>query len=227
VIGDPRIRFLVVDEQQSIRKLCAAVGASLDFHCLEAGSSEAALAMLEAEAPDVVLAEVVMSSSSAVEFLSAVRRLAPRAVTAIMSGRASMEMAVQAMRLGADDYLAKPFRVEELQLLLRGMGEKARLLAENQFLRERVRAAQGPAAVSWAATDLEQLERETIGRVLEQVQGDKARARNMLGISRATLYRKLKRYGIRLAARAAPAGRSQAEASARAPASRGQRRSGG
>jgi len=226
VIGDPRIRFLVVDEQPSIRKLCVAVGGSLDFHCLEAGSSESALALLEAEAPDVVLAELVMSSSSAVEFLSAVRRLAPRAVIAIMSGRAAMEMAAQAMRLGAGGYLAKPFRVEELQLLLRGMGEKARLLAENQFLRERVRAAQGSAAVSSAATDLEQLERETIGRVLEQVQGDKARARNMLGISRATLYRKLKRYGIRLAAGAAPAGSNPAAALARAPASRGQRRSG-
>jgi DNA-binding NtrC family response regulator len=45
-------------------------------------------------------------------------------------------------------------------------------------------------------TDLEELERETIQRVFEQVHGDKARARKMLGISRATLYRKLKRYNI-------------------------------
>jgi len=47
-------------------------------------------------------------------------------------------------------------------------------------------------------TDLEELERDTIQRVFEQVQGDKARARRMLGISRATLYRKLKRYNIGL-----------------------------
>ena len=48
-------------------------------------------------------------------------------------------------------------------------------------------------------TDLEELERDTIQRVFEQVKGDKARARKMLGISRATLYRKLKRYNIGLA----------------------------
>jgi transcriptional regulator with PAS, ATPase and Fis domain len=48
-------------------------------------------------------------------------------------------------------------------------------------------------------TDLEELERETIQRVFEQVHGDKARARKMLGISRATLYRKLKRYNIGMA----------------------------
>jgi transcriptional regulator with PAS, ATPase and Fis domain len=61
-----------------------------------------------------------------------------------------------------------------------------------------------PAASSH--TDLEELERETIQRVFEQVHGDKARARKMLGISRATLYRKLKRYniGIAKAASASP-----------------------
>ena len=53
-----------------------------------------------------------------------------------------------------------------------------------------------PAASS--NTDLEELERDTIQRVFEQVHGDKARARKMLGISRATLYRKLKRYNIGL-----------------------------
>ena len=49
-----------------------------------------------------------------------------------------------------------------------------------------------------ANTDLEEIERHTIQRVFEQVQGDKAQARRMLGISRATLYRKLKRYNIGL-----------------------------
>jgi two-component system, NtrC family, response regulator AtoC len=54
-------------------------------------------------------------------------------------------------------------------------------------------------------TDLEELERDTIQRVFEQVNGDKARARKMLGISRATLYRKLKRYNIGPAAKVASA----------------------
>jgi transcriptional regulator of acetoin/glycerol metabolism len=52
------------------------------------------------------------------------------------------------------------------------------------------------AAASSPATDLEDIERATIQRVFEQVKGDKALAGRMLGISRATLYRKLKRYNI-------------------------------
>ena len=62
----------------------------------------------------------------------------------------------------------------------------------NRRLRRRQRRRRSPVA----NTDLEELERDTIQRVFEQVNGDKARARKMLGISRATLYRKLKRYNI-------------------------------
>jgi DNA-binding NtrC family response regulator len=57
-------------------------------------------------------------------------------------------------------------------------------------------SSDGSAAVPASTTDLEDIERATIQRVFEQVKGDKARAGRMLGISRATLYRKLKRYNI-------------------------------
>jgi len=55
-----------------------------------------------------------------------------------MTGHASVETAVQAMRLGAYDYITKPFRIDELKLLLQRMSEKVALVQENQFLRERV-----------------------------------------------------------------------------------------
>jgi transcriptional regulator of acetoin/glycerol metabolism len=65
---------------------------------------------------------------------------------------------------------------------------------ETDFAAHPVAGANAPEA----NTDLEEIERDTIQRVIEQVQGDKAQARRMLGISRATLYRKLKRYNIGL-----------------------------
>src|SRR5260221_12336747 len=55
-----------------------------------------------------------------------------------MTGHGSIESAVDAMKLGAYDYIEKPFRVEKMQLLLQRMAEKVRLVTENEFLRERV-----------------------------------------------------------------------------------------
>ncbi len=135
---DFRIQLLVVDDQPSIRKLCGTIGASLGFSCTEAESAEAALACLQTGSPDLVLADLKMENMTGLEFLEQVKKLLPRTEIAIMTGYGTIESAVQAMKLGAYDYITKPFRVEELKLVLQRMAEKIRLVEENQFLRERV-----------------------------------------------------------------------------------------
>jgi DNA-binding NtrC family response regulator len=75
---------------------------------------------------------------SGLEFLEQVKRLLPRTEVAVMTGHGSIETAVQAMRLGAYDYITKPFApLDELRLFLRRMADKIRLEEENQYLRER------------------------------------------------------------------------------------------
>ena len=135
---DFRIQLLVVDDQQSIRKLCSTIGASLGFACHEAESGEAALAYLQTGSPNLVLSDLKMENMTGLEFLEQVKTLLPRTQIVIMTGYGTIETAVQAMKLGAYDYITKPFRVEELKLVLQRMAEKIRLVEENQFLRERV-----------------------------------------------------------------------------------------
>jgi len=136
---DLRIRLLIVDDEQSIRKLCMTVGEALGFTCLEANSGETALALLEEQPAHMVLTDMVMPNMSGLEFLERVKKLLPRTEVAVMTGHGSVETAVQAMKLGAYDYIGKPFSpLEELRLFLRRMAEKVRLVEENQFLRERV-----------------------------------------------------------------------------------------
>ncbi len=132
------LHLLVVDDQESIRKLCVTVGASLGLRCTQAESAEAALAELDSDSPDMILADLMMPNMSGLDFLTEVKGTMAHAEIAIMTGHGSIESAVQAMRLGAYDYITKPFRIEELKLLLERMREKVQLVNENIFLRERV-----------------------------------------------------------------------------------------
>ncbi len=133
-----KIRLLVVDDEQSIRKLCMTIGNTLGYSCLEAESAEAALAKLDAEGPDLILTDLKLPTLSGVELLKQAKLILPRAEIAIMTGHGSIESAVDAMKLGAYDYIEKPFRVEKMRLLLQRMAEKVRLVTENEFLRDRV-----------------------------------------------------------------------------------------
>src|SRR6185436_390251 len=87
----------------------------------------------------IILTDLVMPRMSGLEFLGRVRNFLPRVEVAVMTGHGSVETAVQAMKLGAYDYITKPFTpLEELRLFLRRMADKVELVEENQFLRERV-----------------------------------------------------------------------------------------
>ena len=136
---DLRIRLLIVDDEQSIRRLCVTVGEALGFVCLEAASGESAISLLEEQPAHMILTDMVMPHMSGLEFLDRVKKMLPRTEVAVMTGHGSVETAVQAMKLGAYDYISKPFSpIEELRLFLRRMAEKVRLVEENQFLRDRM-----------------------------------------------------------------------------------------
>ena len=135
-----KTRLLVVDDEQSIRRLCMTIGNTLGYACTEAESAEAALERLESDAPDLILTDLKLPAMSGVELLKQTKRLLPHTEIAIMTGHGSIESAVDAMKLGAYDYIEKPFRVEKMRLLLQRMSEKVHLVTENEFLRERVTA---------------------------------------------------------------------------------------
>ena len=133
-----KTRLLVVDDEQSISRLCMTMGNTLGYVCAEAESAEAALARLDTDTPDLLLTDLKLPNMSGVELLKQTKQLLPHTEVAIMTGHGSIESAVDAMKLGAYDYIEKPFRVEKMRLLLQRMAEKVRLVTENEFLRERV-----------------------------------------------------------------------------------------
>jgi len=137
-----QIRLLVVDDEQSIRRLCMTIGDTLGYSCTEAESAEAVIARLSQNPPDIVVTDLRLPNLSGAELLRQVKARSAETEVVIMTGHGSVGSAVEAMKLGAYDYIEKPFRVEEMRLLLRRMAEKIRLVKENRVLRERVETEQ-------------------------------------------------------------------------------------
>src|SRR5690348_9549368 len=123
---------------------------------MEADSGESALALLEEKSAHMVLTDMVMPRMSGLQFLERAKKLLPRTEIAVMTGHGSIETAVQAMKLGAYDYITKPFSpLEELRLFLRRMAEKVRLVEENEFLRERTDAETELHGIVGASTKIQ------------------------------------------------------------------------
>ena len=85
------IRFLVVDDEESIRRLCMTVAQGMGFICMEAGTGEAALALLEEQPAHIILTDLVMPRMSGLEFLEKIKKILPRAEIAVMTGHGSVE----------------------------------------------------------------------------------------------------------------------------------------
>ena len=124
--------ILIVDDEQSYRQLLSLVFESDGHSIRTATNGREALALLHEEPADVVISDVRMPDMDGIEMLSSVRESQPDLGVVLMTAFASVETAREAFKLGADDFIQKPFDVEELKLIVRKTLEKQALINENR-----------------------------------------------------------------------------------------------
>jgi len=123
---------LIVDDEQSYRQLLSLVFES-DGHTIRtAMNGRAALELLQTEPADIIISDVKMPDMDGIELLRSVRETQPDLGVVLMTAFASVETAREAFKLGADDFIQKPFDVEELKLIVRKTLEKQALIDENR-----------------------------------------------------------------------------------------------
>ncbi len=137
------VHVLVVDDQEVIRDLCAEIADSMGYRVSVASDGSEALRGLEREHVDIVLADLRMPGIDGMDLLARVKQVSPETEVVIVTAYGSVPSAVQAMKLGAYDYLTKPFNTEEVKLLLERIIRKQELVSENRLLREQVRHGGG------------------------------------------------------------------------------------
>lgn len=124
--------LLIVDDEQSYRQLLTLVFETEGYKVRTARNGREGVEMLQAEPSDLVISDVRMPDMDGIELLSAARELLPDLGVVLMTAYASVETARDAFKLGADDFIQKPFDVEELKMIVKKTLEKQALVVENR-----------------------------------------------------------------------------------------------
>jgi DNA-binding NtrC family response regulator len=154
------LNLLVVDDERSVRDCCREVAQSLGFSTFVAESAEHAYKVLDAQNIEVVLLDMRLpGGASGMEILRQIKIRKPEAEVIIITGYGTVQSAVQAMKLGAYDYVTKPFNLEEVRLLLERVAGHLKLASENRLLREKIKSKQGFGGLVGKAPEMERLYR--------------------------------------------------------------------
>ncbi len=125
--GSLTARILVVDDEESIRDLLRLVLTGEGHSVVTANDGEEAIEYLEAERFDLVITDLVMPTVNGVEVLRAARRIDPNYPVIVITGYPSVETVTELVRLGAGDYLTKPFSIDVVIVTVAKLLEMGRM----------------------------------------------------------------------------------------------------
>ncbi|WP_457555334.1 response regulator [Candidatus Pyrohabitans sp.] len=123
-------RILIVDDDRQICETLAEILSDEGFEVEYVLSGEEALQKIEKENYDVVITDLLMPRVDGMEILSHVKRTKPKSRVIMITAFATIENAVEAMKRGASDYIAKPFKINEIQASIRRVLEEAKFAEE-------------------------------------------------------------------------------------------------
>jgi putative nucleotidyltransferase with HDIG domain len=132
----PYSRILIVDDEESMRKVLR-LGLTQDgYDVREAESGQAALELMTRWAPDVIVSDLLMPGVDGIELLRRTKEVDDTIGFVVLTGVGTTRQAVQALRLNADDYLLKPYDVDELTISVSRALERRALVKQNRFYQQ-------------------------------------------------------------------------------------------
>lgn len=132
-------RVLVVDDEENLRVVLRTLLRRHGYEVETADNGEAALSLVESFGPDFLITDVRMPRMGGMDLLAALRAKGSETTVIVMSAYGNVDLALEALKAGAYDYIQKPFKPDEVVLVLRKAEEREALRRENRALREEIR----------------------------------------------------------------------------------------
>ena len=156
----PALHILIVDDDASTRKACCEIAEGLGLHVSSAATVAEAQSILTHQTMDLMLLDLKLPGGrGSLNLLQEIKTLHPQTIVIVMTAFATVGSAVEAMRIGAGDYLTKPFALEELTAVLDRAGERRHFDLESRRLRERLRTSRGMGNLIGHSPEMEKLYR--------------------------------------------------------------------
>lgn len=157
--GLPVLHVLVVDDDPGMRQVCYEIASSMGCAAMQAESVEAAQALLKFEKIDLLLLDLRLPGGGGLALLEEVKAQYPQTGVVVITAFATVASAVEAMRIGAGDYLTKPFAVDDLKTVIERARKRMQFNVESRRLRERLRTNKGMGEMVGQSPEMEKLYR--------------------------------------------------------------------
>ena len=142
-----KFKILITDDDMDLRELLTEAVKNWGYVVSVARDGDEALRKLRMERFDIVITDLMMPGMDGLALLQKIKDLDKEILVIIITGYATIETAVKAIESGAYDYIAKPFRLDELMIVIKNACERLRLVLQNRALLEELRTAYGEIGV--------------------------------------------------------------------------------
>jgi DNA-binding NtrC family response regulator len=137
--NDVPITVLIVDDEELLVKSCGQILSSEGYTVYTEGRGRNALEVVRRQRPDIVLADLNLPDTDGLALLKEIKKLAPDTLVVMITGFATVDSSVEAIRAGAYDYIPKPFTATQLRILIGRAAQQVKLLRENAGLRDQLK----------------------------------------------------------------------------------------
>ena len=146
-MGTDNIKVLITDDDGDLRELLTEAVRNWGYAVSVAKDGDEALRRLRMDRYDIVITDLMMPGMDGLTLLGKIKELDRDILVIIITGYATIETAVKAIEAGAYDYIAKPFRLDELMIVIKNACERLRLVMQNKALLDELRSAYGEISV--------------------------------------------------------------------------------
>lgn len=153
------LRILFADDEKSLQEFMRAELPRLGHEVTVVGDGKAAVKILEKDPYDCAILDLRMPGLTGIEVLQQLKQIAPETEAIMMTGHGSMETAIEALRLGAFEYISKPCKMAEIEAVLNKVVEKRDLKNKAKALESRVQAAEGPTILVGGSPTMQSVHR--------------------------------------------------------------------